>query len=80
METPRRSQAVVPLSVMAVEMTLRRTGTEHATVHGFRSPFRDWAGNESHCPRELAEAPSRTSSAKAEQPTAQRTHLCGVKS
>jgi integrase len=26
------------------------------TVHGFRSSFRDWAGNETHFPRELAEA------------------------
>jgi integrase len=27
-----------------------------ATVHGFRSAFRDWAGNETSYPRELAEA------------------------
>ena len=26
------------------------------TVHGFRSAFRDWAGNETHFPREIAEA------------------------
>ncbi|WP_374307224.1 hypothetical protein [Methylocella sp.] len=26
------------------------------TVHGFRSSFRDWAGNETHFARELAEA------------------------
>ena len=25
-------------------------------MHGFRSSFRDWAGNETHFPRELAEA------------------------
>jgi integrase len=25
------------------------------TAHGFRSSFRDWAGNETHFPRELAE-------------------------
>ena len=25
------------------------------TAHGFRSAFRDWAGNETHFPRELAE-------------------------
>jgi integrase len=43
-----------PLSVMALEMVLRRMG-EHVTVHGFRSSFRDWAGNETHFPRELAE-------------------------
>ncbi len=44
-----------PLSVMALEMVLRRMGIEDATVHGFRSAFRDWAGNETHFPRELAE-------------------------
>ena len=35
---------------------LRRAGSENATVHGFRSAFRDWAGNETHFPREVAEA------------------------
>ncbi len=44
-----------PLSAMALEMLLRRMGVEDATVHGFRSAFRDWAGNETHFPRELAE-------------------------
>ena len=43
-----------PLSSMALEMTLRRMG-ETATVHGYRSSFRDWAGEETHFPRELAE-------------------------
>jgi integrase len=33
---------------------LRRMGLE-ATVHGFRSSFRDWVGNETHFPREVAE-------------------------
>jgi hypothetical protein len=27
-----------------------------ATIHGFRSSFRDWAGEVTHFPRELAEA------------------------
>jgi integrase len=44
-----------PLSVMALEMVLRRMDAKHTTVHGFRSSFRDWAGNETHFPRELAE-------------------------
>ena len=44
-----------PLSVMALEMALRRMGFDDATVHGFRSAFQDWAGNEMHFPRELAE-------------------------
>ena len=45
-----------PLSNMAMEMVLRRMKAEHVTVHGFRSAFRDWAGNETHFPREIAEA------------------------
>jgi integrase len=44
-----------PLSVMALEMVLRRMKVENVTVHGFRSAFRDWAGNETAFPRELAE-------------------------
>lgn len=44
-----------PLSVMAMDMTLRRMNVD-VTVHGFRSSFRDWAGEESHFPREIAEA------------------------
>jgi integrase len=35
---------------------LARLGVEHVTVHGFRSAFRDWAGNETDFPREVAEA------------------------
>ena len=40
---------------MALEMVLRRMKVEGVTVHGFRSAFRDWAGNETQFPRELAE-------------------------
>jgi integrase len=43
-----------PLSGMAFEMLLRRVGSPY-TAHGFRSAFRDWAGNETQFPRELAE-------------------------
>jgi integrase len=43
-----------PLSVMAMDMLLRRMDVD-VTVHGFRSAFRDWAGNETHFPREVAE-------------------------
>ena len=43
-----------PLSNMALEMFLRRAQSEF-TTHGFRSSFRDWAGNETYFPRELAE-------------------------
>jgi integrase len=44
-----------PLSGMALQMLLRRMKIKSATVHGFRSSFRDWAGNETSYPRELIE-------------------------
>jgi integrase len=44
-----------PLSVMALEMVLRRMKVD-VTVHGFRSAFRDWAGERTSFPREVAEA------------------------
>ncbi len=44
-----------PLSNMAMQMVLRRMGTKNVTVHGFRSTFRDWAGNVSNFPREVTE-------------------------
>jgi integrase len=43
-----------PLSSSAMEKVLQRMGVD-VTVHGFRSAFRDWAGNETHFPREMAE-------------------------
>lgn len=55
-----------PLSVMAAEMTLRRMAKvapgepappwAGVTPHGMRSAFRDWAGEETQFPREIAEA------------------------
>jgi integrase len=45
-----------PLSGMSMEMLLRRMMVEHGTVHGFRSSFRDWCGDETPFPREVAEA------------------------
>jgi integrase len=44
-----------PLSPMALVMVLRRMKVD-ATVHGFRSAFRDWVGERTPFPRELAEA------------------------
>jgi integrase len=44
-----------PLSNMAMEMVLRRMNIDNATVHGFRSSFRDWAGNVTSFPREIIE-------------------------
>lgn len=53
---------------MAMEMMLRRMKIEDATVHGFRSSFRDWAGNVSSFPREVTEtAPAHVIGDKAEQ-------------
>lgn len=45
-----------PLSQMCMLMLLRRMGVEDCTVHGFRSTFRDWAGDCTDFPRELIEA------------------------
>jgi integrase len=45
-----------PLSGMAMEIVLRRMKVEGVTVHGFRSSFRDWCGEVSTFPREVAEA------------------------
>jgi integrase len=41
---------------MALAMTLRRAGGSGYTVHGFRSSFRDWVGDETHFERHVAEA------------------------
>jgi len=45
-----------PLSNMSMEMLLRRMGCDDFTVHGFRSSFRDWTGDKTDFPREIAEA------------------------
>jgi len=44
-----------PMSNMAMDMLLRRLEID-VTVHGFRSTFRDWAGDMTEFPREVAEA------------------------
>ncbi|MFZ1961772.1 MAG: site-specific integrase [Methylovirgula sp.] len=57
-----------PLSNMAMAMLIRRLGAEAFTVHGFRSSFRDWAGEATSFPREVAEAAlAHTIGDKAEQ-------------
>ncbi|MEH6697184.1 MAG: integrase arm-type DNA-binding domain-containing protein [Brevundimonas sp.] len=43
------------LSVMALTMLMRKMGVTGATPHGFRSSFRDWAGDCTSYPRELIE-------------------------
>ncbi len=44
-----------PLSNMALTMLMRRMKVD-AVPHGFRSAFRDWCGDETSFPREIAEA------------------------
>ena len=45
-----------PLSNMAMMMLLRRMKQTDITVHGFRRGFRDWCGDATTYPREVAEA------------------------
>ena len=45
-----------PLSTMALEMVLRRMKIDDATVHGFRSSFRDWAAECTNFTNEVCEA------------------------
>lgn len=44
-----------PLSNMAMLAVLKRMGHGDITVHGFRSTFRDWAGETTSYPREVIE-------------------------
>jgi integrase len=60
MATIRMSDFVFPgqrgrLSHRMLQLALTRIRSD-VTVHGFRSSFRDWAGNETHVPREICEA------------------------
>jgi integrase len=49
------SRKGMPLSNMAMLMTLRRMGRDDLTAHGFRSSFRDWAAECTTYPREVCE-------------------------
>jgi integrase len=44
-----------PLSNMSMSMAMRRWEVSEYTVHGFRSAFRDWVGEKTAFPSELAE-------------------------
>ena len=44
-----------PMGPEALEMLRRRMGAGDYTTHGFRSSFRDWAGEATDAPREVAE-------------------------
>lgn len=50
------AKAGKPLSNMALLMLLRRMERADLTAHGFRSTFRDWCGESTNHPREVAEA------------------------
>lgn len=59
-DTPAHTDRVfavggAPRSNMAMSMLLRRMKRYDITTHGFRSTFRDWAGDASNYPRELVE-------------------------
>jgi integrase len=56
-----------PMSNMAMATLLKRMGRDDITVHGFRSTFRDWAGDETTFPRELAESALAHSLGKTER-------------
>jgi len=45
-----------PLSDMTLTAVLRKMARNDITVHGFRSTFRDWAGETTGFPREVIEA------------------------
>ena len=45
-----------PLSDMSLLAVLRRMECEDLTVHGFRSTFRDWAGEQTNFARDVVEA------------------------
>jgi integrase len=45
-----------PLAAVALETVLRRMKVEKATVHGFRSSFRDWSAECTNVPNEVCEA------------------------
>ena len=56
------------MSNMAMSMLLRRMGHQDVTVHGFRSTFRDWAGEKTSFSREVTEmALAHTIESKSER-------------
>lgn len=75
-----QSEIQEPLSDMSMRAVLRRMGLG-ATVHGFRSTFRDWAGSDTEFPRELAEEalshtlPDVERAYRREQAVTKRRHL-----
>ncbi len=67
-DDPIFAVAGVARSNMAMAMLLRRMNYGHVTTHGFRSTFRDWAGDETSFAREVIEqALAHTIQNKAER-------------
>lgn len=63
-----RSQHGGQLSNMSMAQLMKRMGYGHVTVHGFRSTFRDWAGEKTDFERETIEmALAHAIGSKAEQ-------------
>ncbi|MER8481192.1 integrase arm-type DNA-binding domain-containing protein [Mesorhizobium sp. M1322] len=50
------SSVVFPISDTAMVKSLRRATCDDSTLHGLRSSFRDWCGDMTSHPREVAEA------------------------
>ena len=53
MQLERRGDRVFNVSIRTIQNLVAGMGGE--TTHGFRSSFRDWAGDVAHAPREIAE-------------------------
>jgi integrase len=53
---PREGEHVFSLTRRAMIKLLRGIGHDNATVHGFRSSFRDWAAERTSYPNHVAEA------------------------
>ena len=49
------TKAKSALSEAALRRLMARSSADQFTIHGFRSSFRDWAGECTRCPREIAE-------------------------
>jgi integrase len=54
-EVRGNSDRIFPLSEKAMALLLQRIGYPDMTVHGFRSSFRDWAGEVTHYPNHVIE-------------------------
>lgn len=53
---PSPSDQSKPMSDMSLTAVLKKMNRDDITVHGFRSAFRDWAGETTNVSREVIEA------------------------